>query len=257
MNGKIAVITGASSGIGAETAKLLARYGAVPVLAARSEDKLRRVAGEIEGPHGICVMDVTSDPSVREAMSRIREQYGPVDILINNAGFGIFERFDRMDLSQFQRMMDVNVYGICRCIREVLPDMLERRQGHIINIASMAGKIATPKSSAYSATKHAVLGLTNSLRHELKGTGVMVSAVNPGPVDTPFFDIADPGGRYLTNMPKWFILKPEQVAQGVLKVIRTRRRELDIPWTGAVGIRLAALAPGIADRFVGTFLNRK
>jgi hypothetical protein len=255
--GKIAVITGASSGIGAETAKLLSRHGAMTVLAARSEDKLRRVAAQLDGPYDLCVMDVASDESVRAGMAAIREKHGPVDILINNAGFGRFERFARLDLPEFQRMMDVNFFGMVRCTQAVLPDMLARGSGHIVNIASLAGKISTPKSTAYAATKRAVLGFTDSLRQELRGTGIAVSAVNPGPVATPFFEIADPDGAYLDRLPRWFVLQPQEAAEAVLKVIRTRRAELDIPRIAGLAVKLAALMPRLTDRIAGPLLNKK
>jgi hypothetical protein len=255
--GKIVLITGASSGIGAETAKLLSRHGALTVLAARSEDKLKQVAAQLEGPHDVMVMDVTSDESVRAGVAAVREKHGPVDILINNAGYGRFERFVRTEMPDVQGMMDVNYFGVVRCCRAVLPDMLARGSGHIVNIASLAGKISTPKSSAYAATKRAVLGFTDALRLELRGTGIAVSAVNPGPVDTPFFTIADPDGSYLARMPRWFVLTPQEVAQGVLKVIRTRRAELDLPRIAGPAVKLAAVAPRLTDRIAGSLLNKK
>lgn len=254
---KVVVITGASSGIGAEMAKLLAKHGAIPVLMARSEDKLREVATTIEGAHGIEVMDVTSDESVERAMTVVKEKYGKIDILINNAGYGFFDSFDRMELQAFRDMMEVNYFGMLRCIQAVLPDMVKRGEGHIINIASMAGKIGSPKSAAYSATKHAVLGMTNSLRHEVRKQGVTISSVNPGPIRTAFFDKADPSGDYLSRLPRWLILDPEKVAQAVLKMIRTKRTELDLPWSAGFSVRLAGLLPRLSDRIAGMILNKK
>lgn len=254
---KVVVITGASSGIGAEMARLLAKYGAIPILTARSEDKLREVAATLDGAHGIEVMDVASDESVQRAMTAIKEKYGRIDILINNAGYGLFESFDRMELQAFREMMEVNYFGIIRCIQAVLPDMVKRREGHIINIASMAGKIGSPKSAAYSATKHAVLGMTNSLRHEVRKQGVTISSINPGPIRTAFFDKADPSGDYLSRLPRWFILEPEKVAHAVLKVIRTKRTELDLPWTAGFSVKLAGLLPRLSDRIAGSVLNKK
>src|SRR5690606_14399525 len=135
-----------------------------------------------------------------------------------NAGFGIFETFRDAPLDHFEAMMDTNYMGTVRCTKAVLPSFLARGAGHIVNVASIAGKLGTPKSTGYTATKHAVLGFTNALRLELRGTGVTVSAVNPGPIDTPFFEIADPDGGYVRNV-RWFMLKPEKVAARIVKVI--------------------------------------
>lgn len=254
---QIIVITGASSGIGAEMAKRCAANGARTILAARNADKLREVAAAIDAPCDTVVMDVTSDDSVRRAFADILEKFGRIDVLINNAGFGIFKSFDEMGMSEFTEMMDVNYFGIVRCTKAVLPSMLERGNGHIVNIASIAGKIGSPKGTGYTATKHAVLGLTNSLRMELAGTGVLVSAVNPGPIDTPFFDRADPSGKYLQSMPRGFVLRPERVAQAVLDAVRKKKREVNLPLSAAIGVKLFQMFPGILNRAATKVLDRK
>ncbi|SDD71689.1 hypothetical protein SAMN02799630_03292 [Paenibacillus sp. UNCCL117] len=253
---KIVVITGASSGIGALMAQRLAERGAVPVLTARSEAKLLEAAKRVRGQHGMFVLDVTRADQAEDVMSRIMEQYGRIDILINNAGYGVFERLVEAPLREFEDMMDVNYMGTVRCIKAVLPHMLERRCGHIVNIASMAGKIGSAKSSGYSATKHAVLGLTNSLRAELAGTGVFVTAVNPGPIDTPFFDRADPGGTYVSNV-RWFMLKPDKVVDRTLRAIERRASEINLPFTAAAGVKLFQLFPGVFEKIGNRLLNKK
>ncbi len=130
-------------------------------------------------------------------------------------------------------MIDVNVLGLMACTGEILPYMREQGFGHIINIASQAGKFATPKSSAYSASKHAVLGYTNSLRMEAARYGVMVTAVNPGPIATDFFSIADETGNYVKSVEK-FMLDPEKVAEKVIDSLFTNRREINLPrWMNA------------------------
>ncbi|MCZ8519229.1 MULTISPECIES: SDR family NAD(P)-dependent oxidoreductase [Paenibacillus] len=254
--GKIAVITGASSGLGALMAQKLAERGAVPVLMARSEAKLAETAKSIRGRHGIHVLDVTSSEEVRRVMEGVLAEYGRIDVLINNAGYGVFDRFVDAPLEEFEGMMDVNYMGTVRCTKAVLPAMLGQGSGHIVNIASMAGKIGSAKSSGYSATKHAVLGLTNSLRQELVGTGVYLTAVNPGPIDTPFFDRADPGGGYVKNI-KWFMLKPEVVVDRMLRAIERRTPEINLPWVGAAGVKMFQLFPGLFDRVAFKLLNKK
>lgn len=254
--GKIAVITGASSGIGAIMAKKLSERGATPVLMARSVDKLEQVAASLNGPYSLFPLDVTSAEQVMQTMRQVIDKYGRIDILINNAGYGIFERFVDAPLEQFEQMMDVNYMGTVRCTKAALPHMLKAGGGHIVNIASMAGKIGSAKSSGYSATKHAVLGFTNCLRQELVGTGVHVTAINPGPIDTPFFDKADPSGSYVKNV-QWFMLKPDQVAERVLRAIERRIPEIDMPAMAGIGVKLFQLFPRAFDKIAYKVLNKK
>ena len=157
MKGRIVVVTGASGGIGAELAVLLSARGAVPVLLARRTDKLAETAARLAGEHAIYPLDVTSTEQVTAVMDDIRRRYGAIDVLVNNAGFAFFEPFAEAPLEHFERMMDVNYMGVVRCTKAVLPDMLKRGKGHIVNIASLAGKIGTAKSTGYSASKHAVI----------------------------------------------------------------------------------------------------
>lgn len=253
---KIIVITGASSGIGVLTARKLAERGAVPVLCARSPEKLQMVSGAIHGLHGRYVMDVTDEKSVNDTVAGIMERYGRIDVLVNNAGFGRFKPFIDAPVSDFAEMMETNYMGVVRCTKAAVPHMMARGQGHIVNIASMAGKIGTPKSTGYTASKHAVLGLTNALRHELRGSGIFVSAVNPGPIDTPFFEQADPGGSYVMNVRR-FMMTADKVAGHIVRIIERPRAELDLPWLASAGIKLYHLFPRLADRIAGPMLDRK
>lgn len=232
---KIAVITGASSGIGAIMAQMLAERGAIPVLMARSESKLAEVSAGLRGEHAVYRLDVTDTDQVMAVMDKVLERYGRIDILINNAGYGVFDKFIDASLDEIEQMMDVNYMGTVRRTKAVLGRILRRRSGHIVNIASMAGKIGSAKSTGYSATKHAVLGFTNCLRQELVGTGVGLTAINPGPIDTPFFDIADPSGNYVKNV-KWFMLKPEKVGAKVLESIERRTPEVNLPLTASTPV---------------------
>jgi len=256
LTGTRVLITGAAGGIGAATARLLSERGAIPIVTGRNEEKLAAVAAGMKGRFGSYRMDVTDSASVTETIGRAAAEFGGIDVLVNNAGYGLFERFEDAPLEHFQEMMDTNYMGIVRCTKSVLPLMRAAGRGHIVNIASLAGKIGTPKSTGYSATKHAVLGFTNALRLELAGTGILVSAVNPGPVDTPFFDKADPGGTYLSNIG-WLVMTPERVARTIVRVIERRRAEADIPFAGAVGIKLYSLFPRLADRIAGGLFNQK
>jgi len=256
MRGKIVFITGASSGIGAETAKLLAAKGAVPVITGRDERKLQEVSGAISGRHGCYRLDVTDGDDVERVVRQAVIDYGRIDVLLNNAGFGLFETFADAPIEHFAEMMDTNYMGIVRMAKAVLPLMRNQGGGHIVNIVSLAGKISTPKASGYAASKHAALGLTNAMRAELAPYGIAVSAVNPGPIDTPFFDKADPGGSYKTNVGR-FMLPQRRVAEAIVRVIERRTPEVDLPSAAAAGIKLYGLFPRLGDKLAGRFLNRK
>jgi len=253
---KVVWITGASSGIGAATARMLADRGAIPVLTARSPDKLERVSAQIRGEHAAWTMDVTDERQADETAGRIWERYGRLDILLNNAGYGEFVPFAEADLEHFQGMMDVNYFGVIRCTKAALKYMLTAGDGHIVNVASLAGKIGTPKASGYAATKYAVIGLTESLRQELRHTGIAVSAVNPGPVATAFFDRADPSGSYLRNLGP-FVLKPERVARAIIRVMETRAPEINLPWPLAAGAWLMRAFPRLTAGVAARILDRK
>ncbi len=256
LKGKVAVITGASSGIGALSAQLLGERGAIPVLLARSEDKLKTAAAGITGKYGLYRCDVSRSEDVEETFAKIFAAYGRVDILLNNAGYGKFEGLTEMAVEEFDQMMNVNYLGIVRCTKAVVPHMLKRGSGQIVNVASMAGKLGTSRATAYSATKHAVLGFTNALRQELRHSGIIVSAVNPGPIETNFFNVADPSGSYIKNVGG-FIMSPQYVAKRMVKLMEKGKEELDLPRLAAVGIRLYGLFPRLADKLSYKMLNRK
>lgn len=255
-NGKVVAITGASSGIGERTAMLVAERGGIPLLMARNRAKLDEIAARLGGRCAAYELDVSSSDSVEAAFKLVCERHGRVDVLVNNAGFGIFERFELTRLEHFESMMNVNYMGIVRCTQAVLPAMLAAGAGNIVNVASMAGKIGTAKSTGYSATKHAVLGLTNSLRQELAGTGVIVTAINPGPVDTPFFDMADPSGSYVANVKK-LMLTPERVAAAIVHAVERNRAEVDLPGIAGIGAKLFHLFPRTFERVSRRFFNLK
>lgn len=253
---KVVVITGASSGIGALTAQMLSKRGAIPILIARSEDKLKETAAGIPGVFGLYTCDVRDAEGVEETFAQILSAYGRIDILLNNAGYGKFAAFTEMECDEFDDMMDVNYMGIVRCTKAVVPHMLERGSGQIVNVASMAGKIGTAKSVAYSATKHAVLGFTNALRQELRKSGIIVSAVNPGPIATNFFKTADPSGNYEKSVAR-MIMTPEHVSSKIVKVMESGKEEIDLPGLAGFGIRLYGLFPRLADKLTYNAMNRK
>ncbi|RDU34970.1 oxidoreductase [Neobacillus piezotolerans] len=260
LTGKNIVITGASGGIGAEIARQAAANGANLALLARSADKLERLKGELESAYNSKVfihkLDVSDTDQVEAAFARIYEEMGDIDILVNNAGFGIFRLAYEADIDEIKSMFDVNVIGLMACTSAVLPKMRARRSGHIINIASQAGKIATPKSSVYSATKHAVLGYTNSLRMEMSDFNVHVTSVNPGPIETNFFTIADESGSYVKNVKRW-MLKPEYVAKKVVGSMVKPVREINLPGWMNAGSVFYALFPRLFELLGKKAFNQK
>lgn len=260
LKGKHVVITGASSGIGEKIALMVAELGARPILLARSIDKLQTISEQINQKTGanslFFQLDVSDIEQVQKVFSQIKLEAGHIDILVNNAGFGVFDSFHEADFTDIEKMFQVNVLGLMACTKEVLPVMMAQNSGHIINIASQAGKLATPKSSGYSATKHAVLGFTNSLRLELSKTNIHVSAVNPGPIETNFFTIADKSGNYVKNVNR-FMLKSDYVANKIVQLMLTPKRELNLPGWMNVGSTVYNLIPGLAERFLGGFFDKK
>ncbi|WP_417899782.1 SDR family oxidoreductase [Bacillus haimaensis] len=260
LKGKYIVITGASGGIGKALALEVAKRGATPVLLARSLDKLEQAANEIKMTTGISApfyrLDVRSREDVDTAFEKVLEQIPAIDVLVNNAGFGIFDEVHTLSLDDMSEMFEVNVFGLIACTKKVLPAMLDQNSGHIINIASQAGKLATPKSSVYAATKHAVLGFTNSLRMELHDTDIHVTAVNPGPIRTNFFDKADTSGHYKKKVDKW-MLDPDMVAKEIADAMFTNKREINLPGWMSIGSKLYQLFPGLVEKFAGKAFRQK
>jgi uncharacterized protein len=260
LQGKNIVITGASGGIGAEIAKLCAKRGANLTLLARSVDKLEQLKANLESQYSIKVfvhkLDVANTDEIERVFTTIFEEMKTIDILVNNAGFGVFREAHEAAITEVKSMFEVNVVGLMACTSMVLPKMRQRRFGHIINIASQAGKIATPKSSVYSATKHAVLGYSNSLRMELADHQVFVTTVNPGPIATNFFNIADEKGTYVKNVQK-FMLQPEYVANKVVGAMLTKTREINLPRWMNLGSVVYTLFPRAFERIGRKAFNKK
>ncbi|WP_430786345.1 SDR family oxidoreductase [Virgibacillus flavescens] len=182
--GKTAVVTGASSGIGAAIAKHLADEGANVVLAARREDKLEEIASTINGNVLSVVTDMANKSDVDSLAKRAVEKFGHVNFYINNAGAMLSSRLQDGKTEEWDHMIDVNIKGVLYGINSALPEMLERKSGHIINIASVSGLEVNKVSGVYSATKFAVRGISMSLEKELAKTGVRVTNISPGQVDT-------------------------------------------------------------------------
>jgi short-subunit dehydrogenase len=258
--GKHIVITGASAGVGEKIAYEVAKRGATPILLARSEEKLKEIASDIRSNYQVpCYyyrLDVSDLTAVESVFTHLFHELKTVDVLVNNAGFGVFRNVEDIDLAEMKKMFEVNVFGLIACSKIALSHMAKRKTGHIINIASQAGKIATPKSSVYAATKHAVLGFTNSLRMEAAQSGVYVTAVNPGPMKTNFFDIADTSGNYVKNVER-YMLDAEEVARRVVDIMLTPTREVNLPRWMNIGSKLYQLFPTFVEKVGGKAFYQK
>lgn len=260
LNEKVVLITGASSGLGEQVAYEAASRGAVVIVTARREARLiavREKCKQLSGTHAFShVLDVGDRLQVSEVLREIIDQVGDVDVLVNNAGFGLFEQALDTPQSVTEEMFSVNVLGLIQITQKVAAEMQKRRQGHIINIASQAGKMATPKSAVYAATKFAVRGYSNALRLELKPFGVYVTTVNPGPIATEFFGKADTDGSYLAKLGRW-VLDPTVVARKIVDSMFTKKREINLPFLMEAGARVYALFPRLGDHLASTIFNRK
>ncbi len=187
MSDKVAIVTGASSGIGEATARLLAEQGYVVYAAARRVERmqaLERVGVRVRA------LDVTDDQSMTTLVDEVINECGRIDVLVNNAGYGSYGALEDVPIAEARRQFDVNVFGLARMTQLVLPSMRSRRDGYIVNVSSIGGKIWEPLGSWYHATKFAVEGLSDSLRAEVAGFGIKVVVIEPGAIHTEWGTIA-------------------------------------------------------------------
>lgn len=230
LQGKVALITGASSGIGAATALKLAANGAKVGLAARRTERLAALVAEIEkaGGQGIALeMDVVDSASVASGVARLADAFGTIDILFNNAGLMPLSDIDALKTDEWHRMVDVNIKGVLNTTATVLPHMIGRKSGHIVNTSSIAGRKVFAGLSVYCATKHAITALSDGMRIELgKKHNIRVTCVQPGAVETELYDqISDPAARRQMEELKTQMefLKAEDIAETVLFALQSPR----------------------------------
>lgn len=211
---KTAIVTGASSGIGTMIAKELSKAGANVVLAARNKEKLENIVAEIGKEENILYVqtDVTKQKDVDFLAERAKQKFGSVDIYVNNAGKMGSSRVLKGEVSDWDKMIDINIKGILYGIHSVLPEMLERRSGHIVNIASESGFEVVERLTVYCATKFAVRAISTGLEKELANTGVRTTNISPGMVETPL-SLESP---FETNRKK---LEPIDIAKAVIYAV--------------------------------------
>jgi NAD(P)-dependent dehydrogenase (short-subunit alcohol dehydrogenase family) len=250
LKSKVAVVTGASSGIGEATARALAGRGAAVVLAARAEEKLRFLEREIfaAGGRALCVKtDVTDRDSVETMVERTTEEFGSLDILVNNAGLGLSGRVEHLRADDLRYVFEVNLIGPLICIQAALPRM--NRGGRIINVSSVVGKRAIPKVGGYCATKFALNALSDTLRVEVAGRGITVASVYPGTTRTAF---RENSRRTKDEKRGWRPrgATPEKVAQKIARAAELGGRDVYVTLPDRLFVTGTALAPGLFDRLL-------
>lgn len=252
LQGKVVLITGASSGFGEDAARLFAKEGCKVVLSARRLERLQTLAADIQDSGGEAFaipVDVTQRAEIELMVQTVIDLYRNIDILFNNAGYGGVNWFEKFKPERdIETMIRVNLIGTMLITRAVLPHMLARREGHIINMVSVAGLIAAPTITSYSAGKYGVRAFTDALRREVSPFGIYVSGIYPGPAKTEF-------GQKLERTPsretirkiRYPHLTSKYVASRVVEVAKRPRRTLVIPWWFRVITTFDTLFPVIVD----------
>ncbi len=222
LEGRIALVTGGGSGIGAATSRRLAAEGARVAVTDKNLDGAREVAGDLDG--GAFELDVTSTDSIGAAVEAIEKELGPIDVLVNNAGYDEFSFFVKTEEPMWDRVLGVNLRGVIAVTHAVLPGMQERRRGRIVNVASEAGRVGSSGSAVYSAAKGGVVGFTKAIAREGARYGITCNAVAPGPIETPLLMqapevLGDVGQKLVDTMVNSTVLRrlgqPDEVAAAI------------------------------------------
>ncbi len=248
-HGRVALVTGASSGIGRELARQLALAGARVGLVARRTAELESLSAlirEAGGTAAVAPADVSRQDQVETAVARVREAFGPIDVVIANAGVGMPTLLDPVNVADVEAMLRVNFLGVVYAFAAVLPDMLRRRSGRLAAVSSLGGRLALPGESGYCASKAAVNVYLAGLRGHLHGTGVSVTTLCPGFVRTAMTaqnDFWMPG-----------CLSAEEAARRMLRAVARGRGEYNFPFLMTLLTRLVALLPGsLQARFMARY----
>lgn len=246
---RAAVVTGASSGIGEATARRLDRNGWRLLLVARREDRLRALAGELKAASPVA-LDLTDGDAPAAIAARVEEELGRLDLLVNNAGSSWRSGFGEAEggFANVRRTMELNFDAPVRLTEALLPILRRSTPSAVVNVSSIAGRIALPRGGAYSASKFALSGWTESLRFEERGHGVHVGLVLPGFIATEGFPQEGLRRRPLT---RWVVSRPERVADAIVEAGPGGRAELSVPRPYGLVPVLRALAPGLWRTLVG------
>ena len=254
---KVVLITGASSGIGRAAATLFAKKGANIILVARRKDKLEQVAEDLKKFNVsslVCECDVSDKSQVKKMSEIVLEKYKSVDILVNNAGFAIYGSVSNLTTEEIESQMETNYFGMIYCIKNFLPLMIKKKSGHIVNVASVAGSFGLPGIASYCASKFAMLGFSEGLKHELKGTGIGVTVVSPIMVRTNFFD-----HKSFDKMPKYSptSLSAETVAKAILRAANSPRLEIIVPSVVRIAVWIKSTFPYLINPILGSAFKKQ
>jgi short-subunit dehydrogenase len=240
-------ITGASSGIGAALARAFAAEGANVALVARRADRLEQVSREVEAAGGravVCACDVSDEEGLRAAANTAAEALGGIDVVVANAGFGVSGCLEALTIEDYRRQFEVNFFGVIATIQAVMPHLI-RSKGRLGVVGSLAGCFGSPTTSAYNASKAAVMSLTESVYHELDEHGVSVTCINPGFVASEIRSVNNEG-KYTGNpdpVPQWLVLSAEKAAEDMLRALHRRRPVVFITAHARWLARLNRLSP--------------
>jgi short-subunit dehydrogenase len=250
LKGSVALITGASSGIGKDLALRLAQEGTRTVLTARRGDRLAQVRTECE-PHAPSIAipcDVRERAQTDLVVAEALRHFERIDLLVNNAGYSRWTLAAEAPVEEYEDLMRTNFFGAVYFTKAVLPLMLARRSGHIVNVGSIAGRLGTGHHTHYCATKFAMTGFTESLWYELQGTGVGITLVNPGVIDTELFDHESFANFPAANRAR--MIPVRVLTEAILEAIRRNRPEITVPRYFALGTLLRHLLPGTFRRIM-------
>ena len=255
MSQLVVLVTGASSGIGSATAKYLGRQGYKIILAARRLERLEEIAEDIRKGGGEALViqtDISRPDQIQNLVDLSIQKFERIDVLVNSAGYGTLRWLDEQSPEEISHQIQVNLMGAILLSRAVLPGMLSSGKGQIIQIASIASWVGLPTYSIYAANKFGLRGFMESFKRELRGTGITVSGVYPGSVDTEFDQHAGIDWEFKRVTPSWLMVSSEAVARRIHKVIKHRRTFTIIPWIMVAPVLLNAIFP----RFVGWILSK-
>ncbi|MGB2954939.1 MAG: SDR family oxidoreductase [Anaerolineales bacterium] len=260
MSQPVAIITGASSGIGEAAARALSGNGYRVVLAARRKERLNSLASKIREGGGEALAiptDLRQLDQIQHLVEDTLQAYNRIDVLVNSAGYGKLVWLDEQTQADIQDQLQVNLTGAIQITREVLPLMIAQDGGHIIHIASIASWVGLPTYSIYAATKFGLRGFLESLRRELRGTGITVSGIYPGAVDTEFDQHAGVHWKTTRVTPNWLLLTADDVAHQILKVIKKKKNNAINPGIMRLAVWINASFPETVSWLLAKFFYRK
>jgi len=261
IDGKVVIVTGASSGIGEATALEFARAGAITVLAARRKARLERLQNEIEVNGGTALViptDLTDLDQITNLVQRTLSKLGRIDVLANIAGWGFYDWFEELSSEELRRHYEVNVIGLAELTRQVIPAMKAQQSGFILNMSSYVSRISVPPLTVYASTKYAVEGLTDGLRRSLLPWGITVIRIHPGSVSgTEFNKNVVRKGRVEYRAVPIGRISRERLARHIVNLIEKPRRALFISRVYEVPVLLNKFFPEVVDWISATWVRRK